>query len=140
MIRKKAIMGRMVARMRAGVERPSLGGDEADDEVEESGGGVEVEVEMEEEEEDEGGPVEGDETVDETEAVDDMAVLAEVGETVIGIGIMGEGVFPVAVVMPSSVPLGSTGKPVAVVAGVGSVVGDTEPPKVHPSPRGIEGP
>jgi hypothetical protein len=132
-------MGRMVAKIKAGAERPSLGEDEADDEVEEGGDEVEVEVEIAVEEE-EDAVVEGDRAVDETEAVDGMAVLAEVGETVIGIGIMGEGVFPVAVVIPSSVPLGSTGKPVAVVAGVGSVVGDTEPPKVHPSPRGIEGP
>jgi hypothetical protein len=137
-IRKKVVMGRMVARIREVVERPSLGGDEADDEVEEGGGEVEVEVGVEEAEED--GVVKEDETVDETEAVDGMAVLVEVGETVIGIGIMGEGVSPAAVVIPSSVPLGSTGETVAVVAGVGSVVGDTEPPKVHPSPRGIEGP
>jgi hypothetical protein len=137
-IRKKVVMGRMVARIREVVERPSLGGDEADDEVEEGGGEVEVEVGVEEAEED--GVVKEDETVDETEAVDGMAVLVEVGETVIGIGIMGEGVSPAAVVIPSSVPLGSTGETVAVVAGVGSVVGDTEPPKVHPSPRGIDGP
>jgi hypothetical protein len=137
-IRKKVVMGRMVARIREVVERPSLGGDEADDEVEEGGGEVEVEVGVEEAEED--GVVKEDETVDETEAVDGMAVLVEVGETVIGIGIMGEGVSPAAVVIPSSVPLGSTGETVAVVAGVGSVVGDTEPPNVHPSPRGIEGP
>jgi hypothetical protein len=137
-IRKKVVMGRMVARIREVVERPSLGGDEADDEVEEGGGEVEVEVGVEEAEED--GVVKEDETVDETEAVDGMAVLVEVGETVIGIGIMGEGVSPAAVVIPSSVPLGSTGETVAVVAGVGSVVGDTEPPKVHPSPRGMDGP
>jgi hypothetical protein len=130
-------MGRMVARIKEVVDRPER--DSFDDEFEEGGGEVEVEVGVEEEEE-EDAVVEGDRAVDETEVVDDMAVLAEVGETVIGIGIMGEGVFPVAVVIPSSVPLGSTGKPVAVVAGVGSVVGDTEPPKVHPSPRGIEGP
>jgi hypothetical protein len=137
-IRKKVVMGRMVARIREVVERPSLGGDEADDEVEEGGGEVEVEVGVEEAEED--GVVKEDETVDEMEAVDGMAVLVGVGEAVIGIGIMGEGVFPAAVVIPSSVPLGSTGETVAVVAGVGSVVGDTEPPKVHPSPRGMDGP
>lgn len=105
-------MGGMVAKMRAGVERPLLGGDEADDVVEEGGGEVEVEVGVEEEEEDgEDGVVEGD------EAVDGMTVLAEVGATVIGIGMMGEGVFPPVVVIPSSVPLGSTGKLIAVVPG-----------------------
>lgn len=139
MIKKKAVMGMMVARIREVVERPSLGEDVADDEVEEGGDEVEVEVEIAVEEE-EDAVVEGDRAVDETEVVDDMAVLAEVGETVIGIGIMGEGVSPAAVVIPSSVPLGSTGETVAVVAGVGSVVGDTEPPKVHPSPRGMDGP
>lgn len=138
MIKKKAVMGMMVAKIMAVVERPSLGGDKADDEVEEGVGEVEVEVEVEVEEED--GVAEGNDAVDETEAVDDMAVPGEVREAVIGIGIMGEGVSPAAVVIPSSVPLGSAGKPVAVVAVVGSVVGDTEPPKVHPSPRGIDGP
>jgi hypothetical protein len=111
-------MERMVAKMRAGVERPSLGEDVADDEVEEGVGEVEVEVE-EEGGEDGSGEVVVGEVV---EVEDDMAVLAEVEGAVIGIGIMGEGVFPAAVVSPLS------------------VVGDTEPPKVHPSPRGIDGP
>lgn len=138
MIKKKAVMGMMVARMRAGVERPSLGGDEADDEVEEGVGEVEVEVE---EEGGEGGS--GEVVVGEVVGVedeDDTIEASGVEEAVIGIGIMGEGVSPAAVVIPPSVPLGSTGKPVAVVPGVGSGVGDTEPLKVHPSPRGIEGP
>jgi hypothetical protein len=78
---------------------------------------------------------------------DDMAVLAEVGETVIGIGITGEGAFveaefevEAAAEVPaspssSSVPLGSSGTP---AVGVGT--GEVDPPKVHPSPSGMDGP
>lgn len=134
MSRKKAVIGMMVAKMRAGVERPLLGEDEADDEVEEGGGEVEVEVGVEEA--GEGGADEEDGVVGETEAADDLAVLAELGEAVIGIGIIDEGVST-AVVTPSSpsVPLGSSGTPA-----VGVAAGEVEPPKVHPSPSGIDGP
>jgi hypothetical protein len=146
MIRKKVVMGRMVARIRADVDKPER--DSFDDEFEEGGGEVEVEVGVEEEEE-EDGVVEGAEAVDDTEEVGDMAVLAEVGEAVIGIGIIGGGVdTPVEVEVrleataevlappPSpSVLLGSSGTPA-----VGIVAGEVEPPNVHPSPRGMDGP
>lgn len=134
MSKKNAVMGRMVARIKEDVDKPER--DSFDDEVEEGG------VDGLEDEEEGAGEVFVGEVVG---VEDDIVEDPEVGETVIGIGIMGEGVSPAAVVIPSSVLLGSSGKPVFAapdvgVIGVGVMAGEVEPPNVHPSPRGIDGP